>query len=108
MNLLKAVAYFDRILDRYAMAGGAAVPCESELEFRAEALTAALELSGCGEQARSEQEIREALDHFRTLVRGGVIDRQAWLERTMEIAAKVLAVGAAATSSDQIYRHDWN
>ena len=57
------------------------------------AATAAVMLAGCLEDACTDADLDEALDHFGYLVRDGIVDAPAWKERTAEVIDAVLAWG---------------
>lgn len=49
---------------------------------------AAIELSGMMPDCQSDDDLGEALDHFWSLLYGGVVSREEWVETMMEVVQR--------------------
>lgn len=66
------------------------------------ALTAAVALSGMQEDAQTLADLREACEHFKSLLAAGVYDYQQWNEQASAVILEIVRWG------DQVTAHERN
>jgi predicted protein tyrosine phosphatase len=96
MDSLTAHALLCQRLDRSAL------PCHcliGGMDAWPAAATAAVALAGYLDDAQSDQDLDDGLEHFQTLCRiGGIIDAESWQRETGNVIAQLMAWGDKVTA----------
>ena len=64
-------------------------------------VTAAVELSGCLDDAQTLDELQAGCEHFASLLSAGIVTPEAWNQATLNVIGELLAWGDAVTSHER-------